>query len=494
MKTITHLGRTVLKLKSALLLLAGLSLLSFESYGQIPVGTFAPSSEYPTKVIDYTQGSNIPQIPPANVTSRTDSMRALGIPENSDAHGSWNFVTLGFGGSITLAFSDSTNPYALFGWMAPVQNTAGDDIIMWETSFFDPANWPGGFGCADYEERAKVEVSADGIVFHELGTACIEDASFDMDDAGDVWPGGHMNGIPYPPGKLPGAFYVRITDMTPMASRSQDGYDLDGIEAKKMPIGRAVPECSPNKVAYFSQGLNNGGGVIPPLRSNPLNALGTPEKDDTYNFVSLGAGGEIIVKWDGDDNILYDQAFDDFATQETSFKDPACGNYPEYAEVQVSPDSITWYSLGTACTQETRFDFGSTGLLFIKYVRIIDDATPFGSSIVDYHDVDGVECLAVGPVRVANPLSTNQINIEEQLIQMYPNPANANENVNLYVESFEGNAVHLEVFDSFGSLMTSYDGDGLVAESISLSNYAPGMYIIKIEMDGIEETRKLIVR
>lgn len=126
---------------------------------------------------------------------RSDPSLALGLPQGDDT---LNFVSLGFGGSLTLRFA---NPLVNDG-------TSKADIRVWETSFGDTQReW------RREPEAARVEVSLDGLQWIEVGRTSEKDQAYDL--------------------VLPRAQFVRLTDITDpqQFAATADGFDLDAIEA-----------------------------------------------------------------------------------------------------------------------------------------------------------------------------------------------------------------------------------------------------------------------
>jgi hypothetical protein len=105
------------------------------------------------------------------------------------------FVTLGYGGSITLGFNGS------------VPNDEGADLEIVETSF-------GNEGCEAYKEYARVYVSVDGLEYHYAKTVCKSDNLVDISDAGEF---DFIN-------------YVKIVN-DDVLSLTSDAFDLDGVKA-----------------------------------------------------------------------------------------------------------------------------------------------------------------------------------------------------------------------------------------------------------------------
>ena len=129
----------------------------------------------------------------AVAAERSDASEALGVAENDDTV---NFVSLGIGGTLVLSFDNL------------IENGAGDDIAVTETSYGSPS-------CEAYPERVRVFASQTGDTddWTELGTGCL-DATFDL-------------------GALPWAKYVKLVDITDPENFDGvvDGYDVDGVRA-----------------------------------------------------------------------------------------------------------------------------------------------------------------------------------------------------------------------------------------------------------------------
>ncbi|MBP2831129.1 T9SS type A sorting domain-containing protein [Aquimarina sp. U1-2] len=125
---------------------------------------------------------------------RSNPHRALGTPNERKY---FDFVSLGFGGAITIALNEkifdnkNTNEFAVFE----------------STGFFD--NIP----CQYFPETAEVFASADGVEFASLGTTC-QDGEFDLAD-----------------GNLDTAKYIKIVDVSDrnVFPWFADGFDLDAI-------------------------------------------------------------------------------------------------------------------------------------------------------------------------------------------------------------------------------------------------------------------------
>ncbi len=149
-----------------------------------------PGECYATDVVEYIEGTQLNGSPvPA---ARTNPANALGAPEGIDE---LVFVTLGYGGSLTLTFNGA------------VPNLDGDDIQIVETSYNTP-------GCAAYPEYADVYVSQNGIDFHFARTICKGDGYVDISEAGD---------FDY-------VTYVKIVS-NDFLTTTPDAFDVDGVIA-----------------------------------------------------------------------------------------------------------------------------------------------------------------------------------------------------------------------------------------------------------------------
>ena len=318
--------------------------------------TYAQQECYGATARDYVAGTLKGSAQLVDV-ARQDYTKAQGQPQNDNTE---NFVSLGYGGSIIIDFSGA------------VMDHPGNDITIIETSYRSNDCLSDGI------ERANVEVSQDGVNFISVGQVC-RNGSVDIADSG-----------------LPYVTSVRISNDA--SSTTFDGYDVDGVIAIAGCV--EIPTrlgCFAVDVYDFEQGtLNNGGTITDPIRIDPYRATGVPEDDRSngaVNFFTLGKAGWIILKMGG--NILTDgTSAPDLRVFETTWGNRSCASYPEYAEVSVSPDAITWYSLGTVCQSSNislDVDAAIPAGLPVSFVKIENNSV-LGTT-PDYFDVDGVEAL-----------------------------------------------------------------------------------------------------
>lgn len=154
------------------------------------------------------------------------------------------------------------------------------------------------------------------------------------------------------------------------------------------------PVCIDNKnigadiVASVVEGKRYDGGPIAEDRTNPGNALGVADE----KFYSLGEGGKIVLAFTG---YVENVAGNDFSIHEITWGRESY--VEERAEVWVAKNIIGiddegWVKLGEASNHSedgiTYFDFGSTGLPWIRAVKLVE-------SSVNQTDGDGFDLDAI---------------------------------------------------------------------------------------------------
>ncbi|MCA1750602.1 MAG: T9SS type A sorting domain-containing protein [Cryomorphaceae bacterium] len=197
-----------------------------------------PGDCFASEMFEYVQG--IRSNGGALASNRTNPTKALGEPERTDGN---VFVTLGYGGSITLGFNGI------------VPNLAGDDLEFVETSF-------GNSGCEVYPEYADVYVSQDGVNFLFAKTICKSDPFVDISDAGP----------------LPFITAIKLVNNGEL-STTFDAYDLDGV--------LAIHNCSEEEL--------NPGPVM--LQSQALVTLETFPNPSTgpVNIEFMSSKGQLLI-------------------------------------------------------------------------------------------------------------------------------------------------------------------------------------------------------
>ena len=309
-----------------------------------------PVSEYcsPTEVISYNPG--LTKTGEALDPNRSNPNNALGAPQ--DANSTNYFTTLGFGGELIL------------GWDMMVMNGDGNDFRIAETTRNDDT-------CEEYEETADLYVSQNAVDWAFIGTVC-HDGAFDISDADPSWT--YIR-------------YVKIVDVTSETSVSTDGYDVDGLIALHECM--AIDECYATEMISYNPGNQSNGSPVAADRSNPDNALGAPQNNNTINFVALGFGGDLVL---GFNPGAINGAGADLHIVETTYNN-GCDNYPENADVYLSQDGSTWAYAGNIC-QSAYIDISDADptWTFITQIKIVD-TTPESSPSYDGYDVDGVVVL-----------------------------------------------------------------------------------------------------
>ncbi len=424
--------------------------------GVAQISQCAASRVIETKQGKTKSGNAVPAI-------RSNPDNALGEPEPV-VNGVVNFYSLGFGGEMTVEFAQ------------PIANGTGPDVRLSE------ATWDGKV-CSNYPESAHVFASQDGLFYAYLGKACHSE-SFDL-------------------GSLSWAKFIKILDDTDPSSfpANADGFDVNGITclngtATETPDG-GLDGCSLQKVISYEPGTRKDGQPVDHNRRNPEKALGVPENNDTYNFVSLGFGGTLVV---GFDHVIFNRPGNDIKVIETSFGSPNCTSYPENAEISASYDLVSWTVLDTIC-QDSEVDLGILPFAqFLKF-RDLSDKTKFGGSDEGY-DVDGVialfdDCEAISKRMIAQQEEQAGLAVDKKdeiLVDIFPNPTNGNARV-----SFKGltrNASYsLTLFDASGRLIRRAKIDVNATQNyfdLEIASLPPGVLLVLINGDQERYVQRLV--
>jgi hypothetical protein len=422
-----------------------------------------PKTCYAEEVISYgfTKRNDGGNINPARLIKE----KALGEPQNSDANTSEannNFAALGFGGEITLKFGH------------PVKNGPGNDVKVFETSFGPPT-------CARYPERIRAFASQDGCNFVYLGEGC-QDTEFDF-------------------GNLKWAQYIKLVDITSLGSfagQVADGYDVDGIMCLNGPEENPVPAAllvgSVAEAFDYFPGLTKSGSQVHISRRNKANAEGVPQNTNAINFVSLGFGGQIKLRFD---YVIFDNpSTNDLKVVETSFGNPACSKYPEKALFEGSLDGNNWIPLGELCL-DGELDITAAGV--IQYLRITDHskASKFGGS-ADGYDVDGVVVINGCDNNNNKREAEDNLTIADEVLfaEAFPNPFNneltlsltgsGDEKITLNVLNYLGQTVRTELLNTNGSAS--------LIHTMNLSDLQTGVYFLSIDSQSGREVLKVVKR
>ncbi len=409
-------------------------------------------------VLDYSPGLQ-KNGQPITDPERNDPSKALGDPQINNT---LNFVSLGFGGSITLGFDGGA-----------ALNGPGDDILVVETTYGEIAGPESDF--ETYPESAEVFVSQDDINFFSVGVIFTDQAaSFDIDAAGQgfVW-----------------ISSVKIVDTTPSSSISGDAFDLDGISALNgcgpVQLFNEGGDCNATEVVEYLEGTALGGGMIAMNRTDADEALGQPERTDDLVFVSLGYGGSLTLGFGG--SVLNNDG-DDLEIVETTFYNNTCDSYAEFADVLVSMDGDEYFFVKTVCRDDAFVDIsdaqGTPLLPFINFVRIVNNDGL--SDTPDGFDVDGVVAIDnCEDGEIETPQLAEQALANEQLSELssYPNPTNGISNT-VFITARTGRTT-VAVYDMNGrSVATLFNQEAQAGKEYRLNfdgtDLPNGVYIYRL--------------
>jgi uncharacterized surface protein with fasciclin (FAS1) repeats len=427
------------------------------------------TSCYPTSLISFDQKKKNDGTTIAD--SRSNPLNALNMPENSDeptSENNVNFVSLGFGGEIVLGFDGA------------IRNGEGDDIMVYETTFNSGPN----NDCRRWPEKIDVYASQDNCNWVYLGRGC-QDASFDL-------------------GALSWAQYVRIRDVSNpsgglFSNTVDDGYNLDGVSClngslENPQMDNLVVGYAAEVVEYLPQPRANQ-TPIAEARRIPEMALGAPQNTNTVNFVALGFGGVLELKFD---YAVFDQEGPELLIVETSYGNPACNSYPERASVEGSLDGETWISLTSEdICQDGLIDINNAGV--IQYVRIIDRsaASQFSGS-ADGFDVDAVVVLNSGcgePIDQSR-VQDNVLTFDEvSSASVYPNPFTNTLQLEV-TTGHQDNSVLIEINNYLGQQISNerlnVSNSTSIIHQMNTGELKQGVYFITITSDSSKETLKVI--
>ena len=278
--------------------------------------------------------------------------------------------------------------------------------------------------------------------------------------------------------------------------------------------------CYPASVVEFKQGRTKYGFRVPRHRSDPDKALGAPQENDSFNFVSLGFGGSITFELA---EPLYDDgSYDpDFIIVETSFgrADEMCiddqdRNYPESAFIEVSQDGDNWFSLPNIYCRTSFVDISPAveeGLQFANFIRITDASNRLWFRFfADGYDIDG---LILCPSEVksafdrlvnARELADNTVidwdffnnapneEGEHAAIALYPNPIVEGEDIQIATFSPQVDDALIQVYDLQGLLVIEQQME-LVEGNNQLNvpqDLLQGIYLLKYTSGSFSETLK----
>jgi streptogramin lyase len=259
-------------------------------------------------------------------------------------------------------------------------------------------------------------------------------------------------------------------------------------------------DCNATEVLEYIEGVRSNGGAIASNRTDSTQALGAPEGIDQLVFVTLGYEGSITLGFDG---AVPNQDGDDLEIVETSYGNPGCEAYPEYANVFVSQDGEEFFFAETVCKGDNGVDISAAGqgFDFITLVKIVN--TDSLTSTPDGYDLDGVRAIwnCEGEQEEIDPGQEDGevaqiVNTPSTMLTSYPNPTEGQATIEFTVAQSERAVV--DIFDMNGrSVETMFNQDvqagntyRLDFEGASLPN---GIYVVKFVTDSETVIEKIMI-
>jgi hypothetical protein len=156
------------------------------------------------------------------------------------------------------------------------------------------------------------------------------------------------------------------------------------------PSDECIEQWASSWISYVPGNQKND-AAVPPARTNPNNALGSPgepaENVGEEPFVSLGFGGTLTVRF-------AERAYR-ITGSEVVVVETTNSPYPlEVATVEVSPDGVAWEPVGSAdnSPSTTTIDISGISFAYIQYVRLTDTT----NAAIHNDTADGFDVNAVG--------------------------------------------------------------------------------------------------
>jgi hypothetical protein len=170
----------------------------------------------------------------------------------------------------------------------------------------------------------------------------------------------------------------------------------------------------------------------------------------------------------------------------------------------------SWQNIPVTSCNIGNFDFTDTitGHFINDYIKIIYTENGCYDWLPEYTDIfselneisfkDKNLGIAVGGngviIRYVNSISTvENINVTEDILSVFPNPASNFTNLRLIAN--EKTNVKVDIFDITGKHLFSYNENGVLGEAnfnIDISTFEPGMYFCVVKTNNFEKTVKLI--
>ncbi|MCX2742738.1 choice-of-anchor D domain-containing protein [Mangrovivirga sp. M17] len=296
---------------------------------------------------------------------------------------------------------------------------------------------------------------------------------------------------------------INTVTATPFTKRNGNGFQGIPLSINFEVINNNSSECYGESVLSYNPGNRKNGRALPESRSNPEQALGEPQENDNFNFVSLGFGGSIEIALGCE---VLDREGDDLLIVETSFRDgsSSCLSYPEKAKIEASENGIDWFVVSEEICRDGSIDLADGGLEKASYLRITDISDPadFRGGNADGYDLDGIIVInklsaeaqkeLMVSVNETENLVTNEQDVD---IKVYPVPAD-----NFIKVNFKGmgERYYTEIYNLNGeSVLNSNLGNvsGVRENQFNVETLRPGIYIMRlISESGMIITQKKIIK
>ncbi|NMM48520.1 Ig-like domain-containing protein [Marinigracilibium pacificum] len=311
--------------------------------------------------------------------------------------------------------------------------------------------------------------------------------------------GDYSGGKKFHPIELP--LGVNTVTATPFTQKNGNGFGGIPLTVNFEVINND-DSCYGNSILSYNPGNRKNGLPLPASRSNPEQAIGKPQENDNFNFVSLGFGGSIEIELACE---VLDREGDDLLIVETSFRDAnsSCGSYPEKAKVEVSADGVEWYVVAEEICRDGMVDIAASGLTSAKYIRITDISDPadFKGSNADAYDLDGIIVInklsdeaRENLIAQIDGLENMVVNEDNTQIKLFPNPSR--EFVNLSFKG-DGDTYYTELYNLNGESVSAHNL-GEISETrsneIDIRSLKPGIYVLRLtsKSGAIITQRKII--
>ncbi len=283
-----------------------------------------------------------------------------------------------------------------------------------------------------------------------------------------------------------------------------DEYDTGLVLHNGDLAGRCVSEsenqvvpgaCFASEAIEYIPGVTMSDGALNAARMDPTQATGEPERIDQLVFTTLGYGGSITLAFDGP---VLNGLGSDLEIVETSYNNPGCDAYPEFADVHVSVDGVNFFYAGTVCKGAAFIDIDDAGPFeLINYVRITSNDLLTSSG--DGFDLDGVVAIHncdQDELQEAGTIVSNSLNDGENTLTSFPNPTTGNSQV-VFVAGETGKTV-LEVYDMNGrNVETLFDrvANGGMEYRVDFngSSLPNGIYIYRLTTENETTIDKFMI-